>query len=172
MTFSLSPERLRAMGPGAWIREGWQRARRVPGGRLLFSRLLGVAIPYTGSMGAEVVTLEPGYAKVQLDERRAVRNHLRSIHAIALCNLAELTGNLALACALPDDGRFIVTKLAIEYKKKARGRITAECRCEPPTSTERREYELEIALRDAHDVVVATVVLTTLVGTKVGTTRG
>lgn len=164
MTISLSPQRLRSMGPGAWIREGWQHASRVPGGRRVFSRLLGVAIPYTGSIGAEVLTLEPGYAKVQLDERRAIRNHLSSIHAIALANLGELTGNLALACALPDDGRFIVTKLAIDYKKKARGRIIAECRCDPPSSAERREYELRIALRDASGADVAEVVLTTLVG--------
>jgi acyl-coenzyme A thioesterase PaaI-like protein len=153
------------MGPGAWIREGWQRASRVPGGKLIFSRLLGLAIPYTGSIGAEVLTLEPGYAKVQLDERRALRNHLNSIHAIALANLGELTGNLAIACALPDNGRFIVTKLAIEYKKKARGRIISECRCSPPTSAERREYEVHVALRDASGADVAAVVLTTLVGT-------
>jgi acyl-coenzyme A thioesterase PaaI-like protein len=165
MTISLSPQRLRSMGPGAWIREGWQHASRVPGGRLVFSRLLGIAIPYTGSIGAEVLTLEPGYAKVQLEERRAIRNHLSSIHAIALANLGELTGNLAIACALPDDGRFIVTKLAIEYKKKARGRIIAECRCDPPTSADRREYQLDVALRDASGADVASVVLTTLVGT-------
>jgi acyl-coenzyme A thioesterase PaaI-like protein len=164
MTFSLSPRRLRSMGPGAWIREGWQHASRIPGGRLIFSRVLGLAIPYTGSIGAEVIALEPGYAKVQLDERRGLRNHLNSIHAIAIANLAELTGNLALVCALPDDGRFIVTKIAIEYKKKARGRIIAECRCEPPSSSERREYAIEVALRDSKDVVVATAVLTTLVG--------
>lgn len=161
----ITPERLRTMGVGAWIREGWQRLHGLPGGRRIFSRLLGLAIPYTGSIGAEVLTLEPGYARVALDDRRAVRNHLDSIHAIALTNLGELTGNLALVAALPDDGRFIVTKLAIEYKKKARGRIVAECRCEPPTSTERREYELLVTMRDAQDVVVASLVLTTLVGT-------
>jgi acyl-coenzyme A thioesterase PaaI-like protein len=164
MTFSLSPRRLRSMGPGAWIREGWQRASRIPGGRLIFSRVLGLAIPYTGSIGAEVIALEPGYSKVQIDERRGLRNHLNSIHAIALANLAELTGNLALVCALPDDARFIVTKFTIEYAKKARGRIIAECRCEPPSSSERREYAIEVALRDTKDAVVATAVLTTLVG--------
>ena len=161
----ISAERLRTMGVGAWIREGWQRLHGLPGGRRIFSRLLGLAIPYTGSIGAEVLALEAGYAKVALDDRRAVRNHLDSIHAIALANLGELTGNLALVSALPDDGRFIVTKLAIEYKKKARGRLVAECRCEPPTSTERREYELLVTIRDANGVVVSSVVLTTLVGT-------
>lgn len=165
MALQLTPQRLRSMGPGAWIREGWQRLSGLPGGRRLFTRLLGLAIPYTGSIGAEVLELEPGYAKVQLAERRAVRNHLGSVHAIALCNLAELAGNLALAYSLPEDARFIVTKLGIEYKKKARGRIIAECRCDPPKSAERREYELPVTLRDDKGAVVAEVVLTTLVGT-------
>lgn len=164
MSLEFSPQRLRSMGASAWLREGWRLASAVPGGRRLFSRMLGVAIPYTGSIGAEVLALEPGYAKVALADRRAVRNHLSSIHAIALCNLGELTGNLALVGGLPEDGRFIVTRLAIEYKKKARGRIVAECRCAPPTSTERREYELHVSLRDAAGAEVATVLLTTLVG--------
>jgi acyl-coenzyme A thioesterase PaaI-like protein len=164
MTSSLSLKQLRSMGIGTWIREGWRRASRLPGGRKLFSRALGVVIPYTGSIGAEVLVLEPGYAKVKLEDRRAVRNHLESIHAIALCNLGELTGNLALVASLPDDARFIVTKLAIEFKKKARGQLVAECRCDPPTSSERREYELVVNLRNTSEEVVATVVLTTLVG--------
>jgi len=165
MSLSLSPQRLRSMGAGAWIREGWRRLSGLPGGRRAFSRLLGVAIPYTGSVGADVLALEPGFAKVALDDRRAVRNHLNSIHAIALANLGELTGNLALVCALTDNGRFIVTRLAIDYEKKARGRIIAECRCEPPTSAERREYELLVTLSDSSGDRVASVVLTTLVGT-------
>lgn len=163
MTLTETAQRLRSMSTSALIREGWQRLRGLPGGTLLFDRLLGAAIPYTGALGSHIEVLEPGYARVRLDERRAIRNHLKSIHAIALANLAELTGNLALAYSLPDDARFIVTKLCTEYKKKARGSITAECRCEPPRSSERREYELQISLTDGGGVVVASAVLTTLV---------
>ena len=163
MSLNLVPERLRSMGPGAWIREGWQRLRRLPGGPRLFDRALGLAIPYTGGLGAQVVTLEPGYAQVRLTERRAIQNHLRSIHAIALCNLAELTGNLALAFSLPDNSRFIVTKLSIEYKKKARGVILAECRCAPPTSSERQHYQLDVTITDASGTVVSTAAIETLV---------
>jgi acyl-coenzyme A thioesterase PaaI-like protein len=159
----LNADRLRSMGPGAWIREGWQRLKGIPGGSYLFDRLIGLAIPYTGALGAHVVTLEPGHAEVQLVERRAVRNHLSSIHAIALANLAELTGNLALAYSLPEDSRFIVTAFSIEYKKKARGVITAECRCDPPSTAERQEYELRISLTDASGTVVSVAVLRTLV---------
>lgn len=162
-TLTETAQRLRSMSAIAWIREGWQRLRDLPGGTLVFDRLLGAAIPYTGALGAHIEVLETGYARVRLTERRAVRNHLKSIHAIALSNLAELTGNLALAYSLPDASRFIVTKLCVEYKKKARGTITAECRCEPPRSSERQEYELTIDLADQSGVVVATAVLTTLV---------
>jgi acyl-coenzyme A thioesterase PaaI-like protein len=163
MLNKLNTERLRSMGPGAWIREGWQRLKGIPGGSYIFDRLIGLAIPYTGALGAHVVTLEPGHARVQLLERRAIRNHLSSIHAIALANLAELTGNLALVYSLPEDSRFIVTAFSIEYKKKARGLITAECRCDPPRSAEREEYELRVSLTDAGGTVVSVALIKTLV---------
>lgn len=151
------------VGPGVWIREGWLKLSKLPGGRRLFSRLLGRAIPYTGSMGAEVLTLEPGFARVQLNDRRAIRNHLGSVHAIALANLGELTGNLALAYAMPDDARFIVTSLHIDFQKKARGILLAECRCTPPKTSERTEYTLLVDIRNADQQTVSQVTLKSLV---------
>lgn len=104
--------------------------RNVPGGYWLLSRLIGLAVPYTGSMGANVVHLETGSAVVSLTDRRKVRNHLNSIHALALGNLGELTANLALITLCPPHGRFIVTKLETEYLKKGRGLL--HCTCDMP----------------------------------------
>jgi uncharacterized protein (TIGR00369 family) len=148
----------------AWIRKGWDLLSPLPGGRQLYAKLLSATIPYTGSVRAEIVELQPGYAMVRMADRRALRNHLGSVHAIALCNLAELTGNIALAYALPDDARFIVTELRIQYLKKARGTITANCHCPPEFSNERKEYVLNIDLIDPDDQIVAKAQLTTLVG--------
>jgi len=150
--------------PGTLIRTAWNGLAPLPGGKRLFSQVLGRAAPYTGSLGAQVVELSPGHSKVVLRDRPAVRNHLRSVHAIALANLAELTGNVALAYSLPDDARFIVAGLSIEYLIKARGTITGTCSLEPITSSERHEYDVSVEMHDASGALVARANMRTLVG--------
>src|SRR3954471_7694186 len=71
------------------IRQAWDLLTHVPGGKVLFSRLVGAMAPYTGSIHAQVTVLRAGYAEVAMADRRAVRNHLDCVHAIALANLAE-----------------------------------------------------------------------------------
>jgi len=151
---------------GNFIRDAWERLRRVPGGRAVFSRLVGVAAPYTGSIGARVIELREGFAKVELEDRRAVRNHLDCVHAIALANLAELTGNVAVAYTLPDDARFIVKGLEIEYLKKARGTITGTSHCPAIRDNAERDLEIEVSMKDPSGAEVARAVLQTLVGPK------
>lgn len=150
------------------IRDAWNLLSNVPGGKALFSRLIGRAAPYTGTIGATVVALRPGFAQVSFDDRPAVRNHLRSIHAVALANLAELTGNVALAYSLPDDARFIVSGMSLEYLKKARGTLTATSECPIPPTSARFEYEVPVSIKDAAGDEVARAVLRSLVGPKPG----
>ncbi|MDH4352275.1 MAG: DUF4442 domain-containing protein, partial [Gemmatimonadota bacterium] len=123
--------------PGAGLLRMWDRTRALPLGRQIFSWLVGRRAPYTGTMGATVQVMEPGYARVTLRDRRGVRNHLASIHAVALANLGELTTGLAVTTALHPSVRGIPVRLGVSYQKKARGTITAECRCIPvPALTE------------------------------------
>lgn len=150
--------------PGREIRDAWSRLSRLPAGDRLFSWALGRMVPYSGSIGAVVRELSPGRARVELTDRRKVRNHLDSIHAVALMNLAELSTGLALNTGLPDDARAILTRLTIEYGKKARGTLTSECAIEPPQSNERREVDVEAVIRDASGDVVAKAAARWLVG--------
>ena len=153
-------------GKSNFIREAWDRLGKVPGGKTIFSKMVGRAAPYTGTIGAKVVSLSPGRSEVVLEDRPSVRNHLRCVHAVALVNLAELTGNVALAYSMPDDARFIVAGLSIEYLKKARGTITGVCECPIVETNERQEYQVPVSLRNAAGEEVATATLRTLVGPK------
>lgn len=133
----------------------WARLSPLPGGRWLFSHMLAWHAPYSGSTGAHVLMLEPGHCIVRLKDKRRVRNHLNSIHAIALVNLGELCSGLALLSGLPASVRGIVVDISTEYMKKARGTLLAECRCDIPSVSEDCEYRVQADIRDRQQVLVA-----------------
>jgi len=145
----------RSIGPD--LRKQWHRACAFPGGRWLFSRLLGLRVPYTGSLGANVQSLAPGFCEVRLRDARRLRNHLHSIHAMALANLGEMATGLAVVNGLPEDTRAILTGFSIDYLKKARGTLLAECRCSVPLASEPGDVEVDGEIRDSGGAVVAVV---------------
>lgn len=145
-----------ATSPEAAIRANWERLNGRPGGKALFSFMLGRIVPYSGSIGARIEELRPGYARATLREHKRVRNHLRSVHAIALMNLAELATGLALNFAMRSDARSILVGLSIEYHKKARGTLTAEATAPVLESNEERDIEVGTSIRDGDGDVVAT----------------
>ena len=148
------------------ILDPWRTWSSRPMGRWIFSRMISRMVPYSGTIRPEVLSIEPGNAEVALSDRRAIRNHLGSIHAIALVNLGELTSGLALTTGLPAEARAIVTHLEIEYLKKARGRLVARCRTAIPEWRTPCEHVVEATITDLAGDAVARVRVRWKIGPK------
>jgi len=137
------------------ISQAWARALKLPLGRYMFSKFIGRMAPYSGTIDARIVELADGHAKLTLRDRKAVRNHLKCIHAVALMNLGEMVTGLAVMHGIDGRGRGIVTGLRMEYLKKARGTLTATCDVELPRKTGTYDLEVSGDLKNAEGVVVA-----------------
>ncbi|GAA0718259.1 hotdog fold domain-containing protein [Dokdonella soli] len=124
-------------------------------GRWLVSRAVCWRAPYFRSIAPRIEQLEAGRCVVRMHDRRAVRNHIGTVHAIALCNLAELAGGLATDATIPDSMRWIPKGMAVRYLAKARGMMTATASV-PAVAGDgpARELHALIEVRDASQNVV------------------
>jgi len=155
---------LRTDTPGQTLLAQWRRLSSLPAGGWLFSQLLAWRVPYSGSVSPRVLQLEPGFARVRITERRALRQHLGSVHAIALMNVAELASGLAMQGALPPGVRGIVTRIDIAYFKKGRGVLVAESRCAVAHDVAEGEYDFVSDVADAAGDLVARATVTWKLG--------
>lgn len=96
-----------------------------PFGRQLFSWLVCRKAPYFASIRPRIVRLAPGHGEATMAHRRAVTNHIGTVHAIALCNLAEFIGGLTTDASLPAGMRWIPQGMTVRYLHKATGRMHA-----------------------------------------------
>lgn len=99
----------------------YRRTIRWPAGHWLFSRLVCLKAPYFSSISPRVRLLEAGRCEIEIRHRRKVTNHIGTVHAIALCNLAELAAGLMTDASLPKGMRWIPKGMTVEYLKKAVG---------------------------------------------------
>lgn len=94
-------------------------------GSAQFSKMVCQMAPYFGTIEPEVVGLRPGRAEAKVGFRRDITNHIGTIHAIALCNAAELVAGLMTQVSIPDGMRWIPSGMTVEYLAKAKTGVTA-----------------------------------------------
>jgi acyl-coenzyme A thioesterase PaaI-like protein len=109
------------------ILRGYNKLCGFPGGKYIFSFIICRIAPYFKTIRPRFVELKPGYCEVTMKNRRAVRNHLNSVHAIAMCNLCELVGGTALEVSLPGHLRWIPRGMNVEYIKIAKTDLRGTC---------------------------------------------
>ena len=98
---------------------------KLPLGRELFTRGVCRTAPYFGSIRPQITELRVGRCTAELKKRRAVENHIGTVHAIAMCNLCELVGGLLIEATLPDSLRWIPKGMTVRYLRKAASDLRA-----------------------------------------------
>ncbi|BFM10169.1 hotdog fold domain-containing protein [Simiduia litorea] len=97
-------------------------------GRWLVSRIVCFNAPYFSSIKPVFTVVEPGLVEVAFKKRRAVHNHIKSVHAIAMCNAAELAGGVCLDVSLNANFRWIPVGMTVQYLKIAKSDLRAVCK--------------------------------------------
>ncbi len=109
----------------------WNRLQGIPGGRFLFSRALSMKAPYFGTINATVEELRPNFARVSMKKRRAVQNHIGTVHVIAICNLLEMAMGACAEASIPPGLRWIPKGMTVDYTAKAGTDITGIAEINP-----------------------------------------
>ncbi len=132
----------------------YNRLSGLPFGKYIFSRLVCFRAPYFGTIKPRFTELRPGLGELTMKKRRAVTNHLKSVHAIAMANMCELVGGLTLDVTLPSALRWIPKSMNIEYLKIARTGLRARCEIPKNTIAGPGEYAVIVHVTDAQGIMV------------------
>ncbi len=90
-----------------------------------FSNMVCEQAPYFSTIQPELVDLKPGYAEACIPFRKEITNHLGTVHAIAMCNVAELTAGLMTDVSIPSGARWIPQSMSVNYLAKAKTSLRA-----------------------------------------------
>ena len=116
------------MSNAAGKRRGYDlycKLARWPLGRWMFTRIICLRAPYFSTIRPLFEELAPGRACVTMPKRRAVENHLGTVHALAMGNLCELAAGMVTEASLTTNERWIPRAMNIEYLHKAASGLTA-----------------------------------------------
>jgi acyl-coenzyme A thioesterase PaaI-like protein len=136
----------------------WRTASSLPVigssiGTRAFSLAFGQKAPYFSSIRPRFTVLEPDHAELVIPKRRAVHNHIGTVHAIALCNGLEAAMGALAEVTIPSDRRWIPQGMDVRYTAKATSDITciAETGPEQWTAELGDGYDLPVRVRGTRD---------------------
>jgi len=109
----------------------WNKASAVPMGKKAFSVAFSQKAPYFATIRPLFQEIRPNHVELTIPKRRAVHNHIGTVHAIALCNGAEAAMGALAEVTIPKDKRWIPKGMDISYTAKADSDITVIAETDP-----------------------------------------
>lgn len=130
--------------------------KKYPLGLWLFSRAICIKAPYFSSIRPTFTTLEPGKGEATFKKRRAVQNHLGTVHAIAIANVCELVAGTTLEVTVPPTHRWIPKSMNINYVAKATTDVSAKTEIQVQTWPDSGSIRVPVIVTDQAGTVVVT----------------
>lgn len=150
---------LRALGT-------WRKLSGSTLGRWLFSRMVCFKAPYFGSIRPVFDVLEPGRAIARMRKRRAVTNHIGTVHAIAMANLCEFVAGTMTEVSVPATMRWIPRGMQIHYLGKAETDLSATTTFPEISEGEAQDVVVPVTVTDDKGRVVVRADITMYVSPK------
>lgn len=98
-----------------------------PFGKMIFSKMIARKAPYFSTIDPRIEELKHNFIKVSMKKKRSVENHLKTVHAIASCNLCEFAAGICMESSIPKHRRWIPTGMDVKYLHKATTDLVATC---------------------------------------------
>lgn len=131
----------------------------MPFGKWMFSVAVCYITPYFGSIRPRMQELRINYGEATMRKRHSVTNHIKTVHAIAMCNLCEFVAGLTIEASIPKHLRWIPASMEIFYLKKATTDLSATCEINIPDWDAITECPIEVSVKDKKGVEVVKAVI-------------
>lgn len=138
----------------------YNKVSRLPAGHWLFSKAVCLVAPYFNSIKPRFDELRPNYCQVSIKKRRSVQNHIGTVHAIAMCNMAELAGGTMTDASVPKKARWIPAGMSVKYVKKAKTNLTAIADGSGLDWSVNGDVVVPVVVKDTHGEIVFTADIT------------
>ena len=145
----------------------WEKLCRLPGGKWMFSVFLGLKALYFSSISPRFIELRPGYCEIRVKKQRKILNHIGTVHAIAMCNMAELAGGTMTDVTIPATHRWIPKQMKVQYIAKAETNLRAISKIDHmPVLDEPTELPITVNVIDVTGQCVLEAVITMWISRK------
>lgn len=131
-----------------------------------FTKMVTEFAPYFQTIDPMFVDLKSGYAELTFANQKKVQNHLGTVHAIAMCNAAELVAGTMTEASIPDDLRWIPVGMTVKYLAKAKTDLKAIAKGDGVDWTAKGNTDVPVVIYDTDGKEVFTAVITMNISAK------
>ena len=114
------------------VQKLWNTTAAIPViGKRVFSVAFSQKAPYFATIHPRFAVVAPNHVELVIPKRRRVHNHLKTVHAIALCNGLEAAMGALAEVTIPSDKRWIPKGMDVSYTANATSDITCIAETDP-----------------------------------------